>query len=103
LTGHKKGFQAEVREVARHANFIHCIIHREALASRDLHQQKHTLLQEAVKVVKFVKPRPLKCRLFTSLCEEMQAGHKSLPLHSEVRWKSRGEFLKQLIELKEEV
>jgi hypothetical protein len=27
LTGHKKGFQDEVRQDAPHANFIHCIIH----------------------------------------------------------------------------
>jgi hypothetical protein len=33
LTGHKRGFQAEVRQVAPHVNFIHCIIQRHALAS----------------------------------------------------------------------
>jgi hypothetical protein len=32
--GPKKGVQAEVRQVAPHVNFIHCVIHREALASR---------------------------------------------------------------------
>jgi hypothetical protein len=39
LTGHKKRFQAEVRQVAPHVNFIHSIVHREALASRDLQSQ----------------------------------------------------------------
>jgi hypothetical protein len=33
LPGHKKGFQAEVRLVASHVNFIHYINHRRALAS----------------------------------------------------------------------
>jgi hypothetical protein len=32
LTGHKKGFQAEVQQIGPHVNFIHCIIHTEALA-----------------------------------------------------------------------
>jgi hypothetical protein len=44
LTGHKKGFKAEVRQVAPHANFKHCIIRRETLASSDLQPQLHTVL-----------------------------------------------------------
>jgi hypothetical protein len=80
-----------------------CIIHREALASRDLEPELHSVLQEAVKVVNFAKTRQLNTCLFAVLCEEMQADHKSLLLHSEVRWLSRGKVLKRLAELKEEV
>jgi hypothetical protein len=73
LTGHKKGFQAEIRLIANHVNFIHRIIHRESLASRDFQPQLHTVLQEAAKVVNFVEAHPLKPRLFVLLCENMQA------------------------------
>jgi hypothetical protein len=45
LTGHKKGLQAEVQQIGPHLNFIHCIIHREALASRDLEPKLHSVLQ----------------------------------------------------------
>jgi hypothetical protein len=44
LTGHKKGFQAEVQQVGPHMNFTHCIIHREALASCDLEPKVHSVL-----------------------------------------------------------
>jgi hypothetical protein len=103
LTGHKKGFQAEVQQTGTHVNFIHCIIHREALASRDLEPKLHSVLQQVVKVVNFVKARPLKSRLFAVLCEEIQEDHKSLLLHSKVRWLSRGKVLKRLVEQKDEV
>jgi hypothetical protein len=102
LAGHKKGFQAEAQQIGPHVNFIHCIIHREGLASRDLEPKLHSVLREAVKVVNFVKSRPLNSRLLAILCEEIQAGHKSPLLHSEVRWLSRGKVLKRLVELKEE-
>jgi hypothetical protein len=104
LTGHKKGFQAEVQQIGPHVNFIHCIIHREALVSCDLEQKlQKSVLQEAVKIVNFVKDSPLNSSLFAVLCEEMLADPKLLLLHLEVRWLSRGKVLKQLVELKEEV
>jgi hypothetical protein len=81
LTGHKKGFQAEVQQIGPQVNFIHCIIHTEALASRDLEPTLHSVLQETVKVVNFIKARQLNSHLFAVLCEEMQADHKSLLLH----------------------
>jgi hypothetical protein len=56
-----------------------------------------------VKVVNFVKARPLNSLLFAVLCEGMRADHKPLLLHSEVRWLSRRKVLKRLVELKEKV
>jgi hypothetical protein len=60
-----------------------------------------TLTKIAVKVVNFIKARQLNSHLFAVLCEEIQADHKSLLLHLEVRWLSRGTVLKRLVELKE--
>jgi hypothetical protein len=78
-------------------------MHREAFASHDLEPKLHSVLQEAVKVMNFMKAHPLNSHLFAVLCEEMQADHKSLLLHSEVMRLSRGKVLKRLVELKEEV
>jgi hypothetical protein len=74
-----------------------------SLASYDLEPELHSVLQEAVKVVNFVKAHPLNSLLFAVLSEKMQADHKSLLLHPEVRWLSRGIVLKRLVELKEKV
>jgi hypothetical protein len=103
LTGHKKGFQAEVQQIGLHVNFIHCIIHREAFESRDLEPKLHSVLLEAAKVVNVLKARPSNSRLFQVLCKKMEADQKSLLLQSEVRWLSRGKVLKRFVELKEEV
>lgn len=51
----------------------------------------------------FIKAKPLQSRLFDKLCEDMGSLHKSLLLHTEVRWFSRGKVLTRLVELREEV
>jgi hypothetical protein len=71
---HKKGFQAEV-QVASHVNFIHFIIHRQAVPSHDRQAELHTVVREAVKVMTFVKACRLNPSLLTVLCEEIQADH----------------------------
>ena len=39
IIGKYKGFLARVSQIAAHINFIHCIIHRENLASKTQDQQ----------------------------------------------------------------
>lgn len=63
---------------------------------------KH-VLDTAVKLVNFVKSRPLNTRLLESLCNEMGKDHEQLLFHTEVRWLSRGKVLNRLYELREEV
>ena len=103
MTGKHSGVVAKIKEVAPDVKFVHCSIHREALATRNMPQPLKTVLNESVKIVNFIKARALNSRLFSVLCNEMGAEHDSLLLHTEVRWLSRGNVLSRLFELRSEV
>ncbi|KAJ4946266.1 hypothetical protein JOQ06_023934 [Pogonophryne albipinna] len=57
------------------------------------------VLEQAVKIVNYIKSRPLKSRLFSTLCNE----HHGLLLHTEVRWLSWGKVLSRVYELRDEL
>jgi len=80
---------------------MHCNIHREALVSKSLLDDFKSVLNMSVKIVNFIKARPLQSRLFEKLCEEMDSIHKSLLLHTEVRWLSRVKVFTKFVELRE--
>ena len=101
MAGKHKDLLARALQVAHLINFAHCIIHRENLAYKTLDSDLKSVLAAMIKIVNFIKSRPLQTRLFTTLCDEMGSHHKSLPLHSEVRWLLRGKFLTCLYELRD--
>ena len=93
MAGKHKGFLARALQVAPLFNFTHCIIHRENLACKTLDPGLKSVLDAAIEIVNCFKAKPLQTQLFTTLCGEMGSHHKSLLLHSEVRWLSREKFL----------
>jgi hypothetical protein len=103
MTGRNSGLVARIKEVAPMAKWIHCSIHREALATKKISLRLKNVLDSAVKIVNFIKARPLNSRIFSELCKEMGSNHEQLLLHTEVRWLSRGKVLTRLFELREEV
>ena len=60
-------------------------------------------LSYCIKVVNFIKTRPLYSRLFAIFCNEMGADHLCLLFHTEARWLSRGKIIQRLFELREEL
>ena len=55
----------------------HCIIHREHLAGKPMNAALNEVLLMSIKIVNFIKSRPLHSRLFATFCTEMGAEHRS--------------------------
>jgi zinc finger BED domain-containing protein 5/7/8/9 len=53
-----------------------------------------------VKGINFINANALNSRLFSKLCQEMDAQYENLLLHTEERWLSRGKVLQRIFELK---
>jgi hypothetical protein len=102
LTGRQSGVVAEVRDVTPDVTWTHCFIHREAVAAKSMPSKFKTVLEDSIKIINFIKARPLNSRIFSLLGEDMGSEQKQL-LHSEVRWLSRGKVLTRLFELRQEV
>ncbi|MBN3297880.1 ZBED5 protein, partial [Amia calva] len=93
------GVVAWIREIALDMKWTHCCIHRsEAMAFKKMPDLK-SALDSAVKVVHFIKTRPMNSHLFSVLFNEMGSEHVQLLLHTEVRWQR----LTRLFELHSEV
>ncbi len=103
MTGRHKGAVAFIRKVAPSVSWVHCSIHREALATKKMPDELLSVLNDVVKIVNFIKARPLNSRIFRTICNEMGSEHETLLLHTEVRWLSRGMVLSRMFELRCEV
>jgi hypothetical protein len=93
-----KGFVALVKERNPSCGTSHCIIHRQQLATKIMPVGLTDVLEESIKMINFIKARPLKARLFAILCEDMGSEHTTLLLHTAVRRLSRGKVLVRLFE-----
>jgi len=63
MAGWKTGLQAKVKEVAPKMKWTHCCIHREALVAKRLPGPFQKVLNDVVKIINFIKARPLQSRL----------------------------------------
>ena len=82
MMGKVRGFVAKVKAQHPNININHCILHREALVADTLPPELAEVLDQAVKMVNYIKSRPFKSRLFSILCTEMGDDHQSLLLHT---------------------
>ena len=103
MTGRHSGVVICAQAVAPDATWVHYSIHREALAAKGMPDSLKDILDNTVKIVKFVRAKPLSSRLFSILCNDMGSDHVKLLQHTEVRWLSRGKVLTYCFELRDEL
>ncbi|XP_073324188.1 zinc finger BED domain-containing protein 5-like [Pagrus major] len=103
MAGKQGGLQALIKRVSPNAQWTHCMIHREALASKQLSPELNDVMTHVIATVNYIKTRPVKARIFSALCEEMGSDHTAVLFHSESRWLSRGKVLSRVFELRDEI
>lgn len=88
MRGTSNGFIAHVAQRNPEVLILHCMIHREALAVKDLSQKLQSVLDDVIKIVNYVKSKALNTRVLSRMCEDMDYNFKKLIFHCEVHWLS---------------
>jgi len=60
MAGKRGGLQSLIKHIAPRAVWTHCIIHREALTSKQLSPELNAALSDVITTVNYIKTRPLK-------------------------------------------
>jgi hypothetical protein len=97
MTGRLSGLVSRAKNVNPSIEWNHRIM------SKSVYPVFHKTMGEDVKVINFIKSRPLNSRLFRQLCTDLDCENTTLLLHNEVHWLSRGNVLRRLFELRGKV
>ena len=103
MTGRHREVVTRVQAVALDATWVHCRIHWETLAAKGMPDSLKDVLDTTVKMVNFVKARPLNSHVCSALCNDMGSDHITLLQHTGVRWWSRGKVLTRFFKLRDEL
>ena len=103
MLGSKSGFASRVKAISPSVTLTHCMIHRQALASRTLPSDLQAILDNAIKIVNYIKSMPVNSRLFKELCKDLDSEHQVLLFYTKVRWLSKGNVLNRVFELRHEL
>ena len=103
MVGSMKGFASLVKQENPNIISTHCFLHREVLISKSPGDDLKKVFDDVIKMVNFIKQRPVHSRMFRRLCENLDTEHINLLQHTEIRWLSRGRVLDRMFELKDEL
>ena len=100
MTGWHSGFTIWVKQVTSECESMHCVIHREMLASQEMTHELNNVWQVVIKMISPIKARDLNSCLIAELCEEMDTELTELTcllLYTEMRWLSKGRSLTRVL------
>ncbi|GFU21866.1 zinc finger MYM-type protein 6 [Trichonephila clavipes] len=67
LTGSNKGLRGLIQKLAPHMVFNLCMIYRQALVAKDMDEELHNVLQDAVSSISYIKCKSKQPSLFNTL------------------------------------
>ena len=94
MIGSHLGFIAHLKRAVPNVFSIYCVIHRQHLIAKHLSAIIHQSLQIVITATNKIIKNSLNDRTFKQLCENNDEDYKRLLLHTEVRWLSKGRYLK---------
>ena len=95
----KNGCLKLMKDVNPETILVHCVIHRENLAAKNISPVLNEALHSIIKSVNVIKANAKCERLFKQFCEQQEEDHVRLLLHTEVRRLSKGNCLERFMEL----
>ncbi|KRX52127.1 Zinc finger BED domain-containing protein 5 [Trichinella sp. T9] len=79
----------------------HYFLYREVLISKSLEGKLKKVFDDVIKMINFIKQRPVHSKMFKKLCESLDKEHVNLLLYTEIQWLSRGRVLNRVFQLNE--
>ena len=102
MLGCNSSFQASVKRQAPKSKGVHCMLHRQALASKTLPESLQKVRDQIIKIVNFIK-EALNSRLFKAFYTYMDLDHQVLLYYTPTRWLSKDNVTRRVFELREEL
>ncbi|CAH1099092.1 unnamed protein product [Psylliodes chrysocephalus] len=99
MMGKKNGCLKLMKDENPEMILVHCVIHRQNLVAKNISPHLNEVMKKVIKCINSIKANAKCERLFKLFCEEQNADHVRLLLHTEVRWLSKGNCLKRFMEL----
>ncbi|KRZ82264.1 Zinc finger BED domain-containing protein 5 [Trichinella sp. T8] len=81
----------------------HYFLYREVLISKSLESKLKKVFDDVIKMINFIKQRPVHSKMFKKLCESLDKEHVNLLLYTEIQCLSRRRVLNMTFHLKNEL
>ena len=103
MLGNRSGFAALLKQELPTLKVTHCMIHRQALASKRMPKSLKDVFDTCARIVNNIRKNDTSHRIFQSFCAQMGNQHDILLYHTEVRWLSRGRVMSRFFQLRETI